>query len=129
MGVESGRNNGPQAAKRRAGELHGGPSRRQIYHSEVTKENPIAESGSERLGAGFLGGKAFCVGRRPVGAAFGELPLSGGEDAIKKTVAMARNRALDAADIDEIRADTKNHVIRVRIGGRPPPFPPPLAGE
>src|SRR5262245_59642953 len=110
MGVESGRNNGPQAAKRRGGELHWWPSGRQIHYPKVTKENPAAKSGSERLGAGFLGGKAFCVGRGPVGAAFGELTLGRREDAIEKTIAMARNRALDAADIDEIRADAENHV-------------------
>src|SRR5262249_32851372 len=127
-GVESGRNNGPQAAKGRAGKLHGGPSGRQIYHSKVTKENPIAESGSERLGTGFLCGKAFCVGCGPVGAAFGEMPLGRGEDAIKKTVAMARDCALDAADIDEIRPDAEDHVIESESAG--PPLPsPPLAGE
>src|SRR6266849_9588725 len=110
MGFESGWNNGPKAAKGRAGELNGGPSGRQIYHPKVTKENPVAKSGSERLGAGFLGGKALCVGGGRVGAAFGELSLSRGENAVKKTVAMARHGALDATDVNEIGADTENHV-------------------
>src|SRR5258708_20060846 len=94
-------------------------SGRQIYHSEVTKENSVAESGAERLGAGFLGGKAFCVGCGRVGAAFGESALGRGENTIKKAVAMARNCALDATDINEIRADAEHHVTGSELPGSP----------
>ena len=109
MGFEPSRSNGLKAAKRRAGELHCGPSGRQIYHPKVAEENAAPKSGSERLGARFLGGEAFCIGCGAVGTAFREFPLDRGEDAIKETVAMARNGTLDATDIDEIGADTEDH--------------------
>src|SRR5690242_8089704 len=103
MGFEPGRNNGPKAAKGRASELHSGPPGWQIYNPKVTKENALAKSGSKRLGAGFLRGKALCIGCGPVGTLLRQSALSRGEDAIKKTVAVARNCALDTADIDKIR--------------------------
>ena len=52
-------------------------------------------------------------------------------NAIKKAVAMARNCALDASDIDQIRADAENHVTGSELRGAAVArtLPPPSLGE
>src|SRR4029078_3104090 len=98
-----------QRPRRSSGKLQGGAPRRQIHHPHVAPKNAVAKAGAERLGAGFLGREAFGVGRGTLGAAVGFLPLGLGEDAIEESLAVARDGAFDAPDIDHVVAETDDH--------------------
>ncbi len=76
----------------------------------MSRQNtPARRPGAERLGAGLLGRETLGIGLAPPGAAFGFGALGRGEDASEKTLAVALDGTLDAADIDEIGTDTENH--------------------
>src|SRR5690606_19695818 len=81
----------------------------QIYHAHVTPEDTAAESGAQRLGAGFLGREALGVGRRPVSTPFRLVAFHVGEDAVEETRAEPLQRLLDAADVDEIAPQADDH--------------------
>ena len=104
-----GRRDGDEPARRPAGEGHGRPSRRQVDDAEIAEEHPGAKPGSERLGAGLLGGEAFCIGLDPVGAPIRQRALGLGEDALQETIAVPLDGLRDAADVDQICADADDH--------------------
>src|SRR5690606_8682526 len=64
---------------------------------------------AERLRAGLLRGKALGIGGRPLLAPLRTGLLGLGEDARHKAFAEARERALDAADIDDVGSDPEDH--------------------
>src|SRR5262249_7515267 len=83
--------------------------RRQIDHPHVAPEHTSPQSGTERLGAGLLGGKALGIGLDPVGAALSPGPLGVGKDACQETLAVALDHPLDPARIAKIGADADDH--------------------
>src|SRR5690606_31770980 len=50
--------------------LHGRLAAGQVDNAHVAPEHPAREPCPECLGAGFLGGKALCIGRSPLRAPF-----------------------------------------------------------
>ena len=92
-----------------AGQPKGRLSRRQVDDADVAPIDAAAKAGAERLGARLLGGEPLGVAGGAVGPAFGLAPLDLGEHAIEKTVAEPRKRPIDAADVDEVVADAKDH--------------------
>ncbi len=75
------------------------------------QKTPFLKAGAERLGSGFLGGEAARIAR-PAGqaAAIAAPPLVLGEDAVEEALAKAGDRLLDPANVDEIAADTEDHL-------------------
>ncbi len=100
---------GPQALQRPAGEPQGRPPAGQVHHLHVAPEHAAAQPGAERLGAGLLGGEAPRVGGRAGRAAVAARALAHREDAMGEAVAEALERALDPADVAEVRADAEDH--------------------
>src|SRR5262249_22731673 len=90
----------PQMCRPPARQHHCRPARTQIDDAHVTPENAFAQPRSERLGAGFLGGKPLGVGGGAAGPPFGFGALGGGEDTLEKTFTEALQGAFDAADVD-----------------------------
>src|SRR5882672_678085 len=86
-------------------------ARGQVDDAEVAPEHAGAEAGAERLRAGLLGSEALGVAGGAVGAAVGFLLLGLREDAIGEAGAEARQRPLDAADIDDVAADAEDHAL------------------
>ena len=85
----------------------------------MSRQNtPRTQTGTERLGAGLLGGETLGVGFDPPGAAFGLCALERREDAIEEALTMPFDRALDAADIDEIGTDSEDHARPRSIAAR-----------
>ncbi len=96
------------------GEAHGRFSRWQVDNFHIAPKNATAKTCSERLGAGFLGGKTACITFHPRRAAlrFGALAL--GIYAIGKAFAKTLQSTLDTPNIDEIAAQANNHVGKMR---------------
>src|SRR4029077_14687317 len=116
--LEARRRDGIEARERPAGECHSGPARRQIDNPHIAPKYARAQTGAERLGAGFLGREPFGIGLRPSSAAVGFRPLGRSEDAGEETIAVPLDRALDAAHVDEIGADAEDHVRPRSIAAR-----------
>ena len=111
---------------------------RQVDDTHVAPKDPGAQTGTQRLGAGFLGGKPLGVGFNPPHAAFSLRALERGEDAPEEALTMPLDRALDAADIDEIGSRPRGSCPRPRsiaarmvftASGRPWRIPPPRSGS
>ncbi len=86
-----------------AGELHGRLAAGQVHDAHVAPEDALGNAGAERLRAGLLGGEALGIGGGAAGPALGARPLDVGEDARQEPLAVARQRLLDAADVDRDR--------------------------
>src|SRR5689334_6660798 len=102
-------NKGRQPLSRPPGQHHGRLAGRLVHDAQITPEDASAEAGSERLGAGLLGGIAFGIGggaRRPT-VGFAALDL--GEDPAGETLAIALERLLDPPDVDHVIAETNDH--------------------
>src|SRR4029077_10427548 len=73
------------------------------------------DAGSQRLGAGFLGGKPLGVGRHHHLLVVGPAGCLGafdvGEDAVEETVAMAFDDLGNAGDVDQVGADADDHAL------------------
>src|ERR1700732_3304937 len=98
-----------QTAQGATGQPHARLARGQVDDAETAPEHAAAKPGAERLGGGLLGGKAPGVARPRIGAALAATALGLGEDAVEKAVAVARDRRLDPADVDQIAADAEDH--------------------
>src|SRR5215218_656149 len=95
--LTSGRSDGSEALERAAGEPHRRAPAGQVHDLHVAPEHAPAHAGAERLGAGLLRREAPRVGfgpRRP--------PVRA------PALAEALDRAPDAADVAEVRADAEN---------------------
>jgi hypothetical protein len=65
---------------------------------------------TQSLGARLLGCEALCVGGRPlVRAPLGAGAFGLGVDAMDEPIAKARERLLDAADVDDVGAGPQDH--------------------
>src|SRR6516164_1498109 len=104
----SGRGNLFEPAQGAAREPHGRLSRRQIDHPEVAPEDTGAKAGAEGFRTGLLGSEPAGVARRPIGPPVAVPALGIGKDAVEKAVAKTFDCLLDAADIDQIAAETKD---------------------
>ena len=116
--LAAGRSHGIEPRERAAGKLHGRTSRRQVDDAHVAPEHAGAQTGAECLGAGFLGGETLGVSFDPSGAAFGLCALEWREDAIEEALTVPFDRALDAADIDEIGSYPEDHARPRSIAAR-----------
>src|SRR6478735_8764877 len=99
----------PQPRESAAGEPEGRSAAGQVDDFHVAPEDTMAHARSKRFGAGLLGGETAGVRRRAGGPAVAFGPLSGSEDPVGETVAEPFQRALDAADIAEIRPNSDDH--------------------
>src|SRR5579862_5063540 len=98
-----------QPALGAAGQLDGRPPARQIDHPHVAPPYAAAQTRSQSLGAGLLGGKALGVGFDPVTPLFGLGALDRRENAVEKSLAMALDHLGDAASVGDVGADAENH--------------------
>src|ERR1700680_4431846 len=97
-----------------AGEFHGRPPRRQVDDAHVAPPHAGADAGTERLGAGFLGGEALGIGLDPAAPPLGARPFCRREDAVDEAIAVALDHFGDAAHVGNVGADAEDH----------PPAPP-----
>ena len=74
------------------------------------QKTPRLKAGAERLGAGFLGGKALGVGGGALGPAVGFAALDLGEDPLGEALAVALERLLDPPDVDHVVAEADDHL-------------------
>ncbi len=83
----------------------------QVYHAEVREKHPVAKSGPEGFGSGFLGREPFGEGSRPDGLSSPQRsrPLGFREYAIKEAVAVPLDRFFDASDVTDVGADAEDH--------------------
>ena len=91
-----------QPRGRAAGQRHGRLAAGQVDHAHVAPEHAVRHAGAQRLGAGLLGGEALGVGGRAPCPALGPGLLDLGEDALDEALAIALQRLLDAADVDQV---------------------------
>ena len=86
------------------------------------QKTPCRKPGAERLGAGLLGGEPLGVGGGAVRARRSDLARSTSvKTRAREAVAEARQRRLDAADVDDVVADAEDHgaaMGRLRLGAR-----------
>ena len=92
-----------------ARQRHGWLSGAHIDDAHVAPGDTVAHSGSQRLGAGLLGGEAFGVARGPVILAFRTGALDIGLDPVREPISETIDRFLDPANVTQIRSDTQNH--------------------
>src|SRR5262249_27188972 len=95
------------------GQLHGRPAARQVDDAEIAPEDAAPEAGAERLRARLLGGIALGVARGAVGTPVRLRALDLGEDAQDEALAVALDRPLDPADVDEVGAGPDDHRRRL----------------
>src|SRR5207302_1202719 len=88
---------------------HGGPARAQIDHAHVAPEDALPEPGSKRFCTGLLGGEALGVGRCAAGPGVRFRAFRGCEDTRQEALAVAVERLLDAADVDDVVAQAQDH--------------------
>ena len=84
------------------------------------QKTPLLQARAERLGARFLGGEALGVGG---GAQLPSLrlpPLDLGEHAPDEALAVALERLLDAPDVDQVAADSDDHLAAASAVRRAP---------
>src|SRR5262245_36287501 len=84
------------------------PPRRQIDDPHVAPEYAGPQPSPQRLGAGLRGREAFSIGGGAAGASCRFLTLGLGENAVEEPVAEAVERRLDAADVDQVVADSED---------------------
>src|SRR5882672_11733670 len=84
-------------------------SGRQICHPYPVPVGGVADAGAERLGEGFLGGEALGEVGGGLAVAAEALQLGLAQDAPREALAEALERALDAADLDDIVAHAVDH--------------------
>src|SRR5690606_40421377 len=87
----------------------GGQAGRQVDDAHVAPEDAAPEAGAERLGAGLLGRVALGVAGGAQAPSVRLRPLDLGEHAVGEAVAVAFERPLDAADVDDVAADADDH--------------------
>ena len=97
-----------------AGELHRRRAAGQIDDAHVAPEYAVAQAGAQRLGAGFLGGEAFRIRRRPLRATLRLPLLHGRKTALHEAIAEPLKRVRDTRDRAEIAADADDHAICLR---------------
>ena len=107
----AGRGHFVQPVARPAGHLHHGLAGMQVRHRHVAPRDAHAQTGPQRLGAGFFRGPAFGVGAGGVAAAFGLGLFNGREDAVAEPVAETVERVLDAVDIRKVGANAQDHRV------------------
>src|SRR5262249_56761723 len=108
-GVGCGRRERRQARKRVSGEFHRRPSPREIDDTHIAPESPAPQAGTERLGAGFLGGKAFGVGFDGIRPPFGFVAFGRGENTAEKALAVPIDDIGDPAHVDDIGTKADDH--------------------
>ena len=79
-----------------------------IDHPQIPPEHAKAEAGAKRLRASLLGGETARVARRSIGSPLAFTALDICKYSIEKAVSKALDHLLDAADIDQIAAETKD---------------------
>src|SRR5437762_2011693 len=75
--------------------------------SQAARAKSRARAG--RVSRARCRGEAPGIARPRMGAPLATAPFGLGEDAVEKAVAIARDRRLDAADVDQIAADAQDH--------------------
>src|ERR1700682_1435449 len=104
-----------QPGQSSARQLHGRTATRQVHHPHIPPPDATPDSGAERLGTGFLGGKSLGVGRHHHLLAFrparGPGALGFGENAVEKAVAVTLDDFGHAPDVDQVGADADDHVL------------------
>src|SRR5215208_4108496 len=106
--LTSGRSDGSEALERAAGQEHRRAPAGQVHDLHVAPEHAPAHAGAERLGAGLLRREAPRIGFGPRRPPVRAPALALGEDAPGEALAEALDRAPDAADVAEVRADAEN---------------------
>src|SRR5215204_2387884 len=106
--LTSGRSDGSEALERAAGKAHRRAPAGQVHDLHVAPEHAPAHAGAERLGAGLLRCEAPRIGFGPRRPPVRAPALALGEDAPGEALAEALERAPDAADVAEVRADAEN---------------------
>src|SRR5665213_1307369 len=113
------RRQGFKPGERPARQLHGRTPARQVHHPHVAPPDAAPDSGSQRLGAGFLGGESLGVGRHHhslvLGAAPGPGALGIGENAIETPLAVPLDHRGNPGDIDQVGADADDHGFAVPL--------------
>ncbi len=100
-----------EARERPPGQGKGRPAGRQVDDPHVPPEHALANPVPSAFGAGLLGGEALGIGGRAGRPPVGLGALDGGEDAVEEAVAVALDRLLDAADVDEVVAEADDHEL------------------
>src|SRR5665213_1869519 len=111
----AGRQHGIEPRQCATCQLHGRPPARQVDDAHVAPEHAGAQSGAERLGAGFLGGETLGIGFRDVGPALGLGALGLRKDAAEKTFTVPLDGFGNAARVAEIGAQSNYHNFSPRM--------------
>src|SRR6185437_75371 len=74
-------------------------------------EYAAAETGAQRLGAGFLRGVALGIGLDAVLAAVGFGALGGRIDTVEETLAVFFDHAANAPRVDDVGAEPNDHAL------------------
>ncbi len=102
--------NSVQASRRAAGQRHGGLAAGQVRHPHIAPKHPLFHACTQRLGASPPWPRSAWRRWRPaVRAPLGPGALLLGIDAMGEPIAKARQRLLDAADVDDVGADAQDH--------------------
>jgi hypothetical protein len=83
----------------------------------TTPINPIAKAGAQRLGACFFGGKALGVTWNALRPPFGFALFDIGIDPVDKTLTVFLKSFLDAANVNDVTADTEDHFFKPLLPG------------
>src|ERR1017187_7948653 len=95
-----------------------GPARTLVGDADVVPVDRKMDTRAHGFGKCFLGGKAFGEVVGGLGMRAEALIFIIDQDALGETVAEARERALDAADIDQVGAGAEDHARRASVISR-----------
>ena len=98
-----------QPRERAAGELHRRPSPGKIDDTHIAPENAASQTGTERFGAGFLGGEALGIGFDGIRPPFGFVAFGRREDAAEKPLAVSLDDVGDPPHVDDIGTEADDH--------------------
>jgi len=104
------RGDGVKLGLRATGQGQGRRAAGQVDHADILHEHALVESGTDRLGEGFLGGEALGVGacaRHDALLGLGALDI--GEHARDELVAEPVERRLYPLDIAQVRTEPDDH--------------------